>query len=577
MLKFPDLVGQTTTTTGTGALTLSGGSALEGLRLLSAAVSAGHAATGDRVPYILIPQQGGFESGIAQITVDGSTVTVTREVSASTNSNNAINLQAGTHSWRVSEVSGIRAEVERLTRTAVIAVLQEQGESLPSRPEADVVHWYSWDEPPSEGASIYDQWFEIPEPDEPAEPAEPDAFTAGQWSVADTTTGGTVAVTITALPDADPSITDIEYRVGAGDAVSFGESTTGTYNISGLTDDVEVDIQIRAVNSEGPGAWSDTKAVTPTESAEAVPEAFTVGQWSVADTEEGGEIAITITALPTANPSITDLEYRIDAGSAVSLSASTTGTYNVSGLTDDVEVDVQIRAVNGEGAGDWSDTKQVTPTEAAAPSQVYTDFGDQTTDAFPDDWTVTWSTDTTWRVRADGSSPGGKHLEGEQGSASGGTRNAIRWDEVPLSSTDMEILALTRTPVVSSGNLVIVAGRLSLGSGAAEANGYALILNGSDQIRLVKYVDGTFSGIGDAVAFDTSSALTWVRFRLNGTTLQCKAWLDGDSEPESWNITETDSSHAEGSVGFVTNRTTRLHEFHSIAVAFGGDTAVIPS
>jgi hypothetical protein len=65
MLKFPDLVGQTTTTTGTGALTLSGGSALEGLQLLSAAVSAGHVSSGDLVPYILIPQQGGFESGTA--------------------------------------------------------------------------------------------------------------------------------------------------------------------------------------------------------------------------------------------------------------------------------------------------------------------------------------------------------------------------------------------------------------------------------------------------------------------------------------------------------------------------------
>jgi hypothetical protein len=97
---------------------------------------------------------------------------------------------------------------------------------------------------------------------------------------------------------------------------------------------------------------------------ESPPEAFTVGQWSVAPTGETGEIGITITELPGSFEALTSIEYRIDEGAAVALSGATTGTYTVSGLTDDVEVDVQIRALNSEGAGDWSDVKAVTPLDS---------------------------------------------------------------------------------------------------------------------------------------------------------------------------------------------------------------------
>lgn len=84
----------------------------------------------------------------------------------------------------------------------------------------------------------------------------PDAFTSGDWSVA---SGGST-VTITTLPDDGGSaLTDIEYRVNSGSAVSLGETTTGTYSITASDGD---DVEIRAVNSVGAGAWSDTKTVS---------------------------------------------------------------------------------------------------------------------------------------------------------------------------------------------------------------------------------------------------------------------------------------------------------------------------
>jgi len=56
--------------------------------------------------------------------------------------------------------------------------------------------------------------------------------------------------------DNNDPLTDIEYRINGGAAQSFGATTTGTYaTTAGSGDNVE----IRAVNSIGAGAWSDVK------------------------------------------------------------------------------------------------------------------------------------------------------------------------------------------------------------------------------------------------------------------------------------------------------------------------------
>lgn len=193
----------------------------------------------------------------------------------------------------------------------------------------------------------------------------PDAFTAGQWSVADAGTNGDATITITTLPANNGSaITALEYRLNGGAAVSLGGTTTGAYGISGLSDGTATNVQVRAVNTNGAGAWSDVKSVTAT----GVPAAFTAGQWSIADDTTGGDATLTITTLPSANGSaITDLERKIGAGAWTSLGAATTGTYPLANLfTDGVATDVLIRAVNANGNGGDSDTKSVTTTTAPA-------------------------------------------------------------------------------------------------------------------------------------------------------------------------------------------------------------------
>ena len=192
--------------------------------------------------------------------------------------------------------------------------------------------------------------------------AVPDAFVVGNWSIADAGTNGDATVTISTLPaDNGSALTDLEYRIGVGAAQSWGAAATGTYGIGGLPDGTATDIQVRAINASGPGAWSDTKSVTTT----GAPNAFTSGQWTVTDLATGGDARIAISALPAANgAALTDLERKVGAGAWTSLAGTTTGNYDVAGFTDGAATNVLIRAVNAKGNGADSDTKSVTTTAA---------------------------------------------------------------------------------------------------------------------------------------------------------------------------------------------------------------------
>ena len=188
-------------------------------------------------------------------------------------------------------------------------------------------------------------------------PTAPAAFESGDWALADTGTSEDLSVTISSLPDnGGASITDVEYKVDAGSWTSSGG--TGSFTIASLTNGTEYDVQLRAVNSVGNGTASDTKAATPT----GVPDAFVIGNWTLTDPGTAGDLLVTISSLPDANgATITDVEYRLDSGSWVS--SGGTVTFTISGLTDDVEYDVELQAVNATGDSGAGDLKAETPTE----------------------------------------------------------------------------------------------------------------------------------------------------------------------------------------------------------------------
>jgi hypothetical protein len=206
---------------------------------------------------------------------------------------------------------------------------------------------------------------------EAGSPVAPSAFTVGQWTVTATGATGAISIDLTALPsNGGSAITALEYRIGAGAAVALSGTGTGARTVTGLTDGVSVDIQVRAVNTIGNGAWSDTKSVTPA----TVPAAFTAGQWTAAATGTPGEITFNLTALPsTGGSAITALEYRVGSGAAIAFAGTGTGVRVVTaGLTAGVAVDLQVRAVNAVGSGAWSDIKNRTPLAGSTAPAAFT-------------------------------------------------------------------------------------------------------------------------------------------------------------------------------------------------------------
>jgi hypothetical protein len=131
-----------------------------------------------------------------------------------------------------------------------------------------------------------------------------------------------------------------------------------------LTVSFDVDVLAAAVANSAPVAADVTlDYVVPPPAAAGVPDQFGTGDWSIADDGTSGDVTITITTLPADNgDALTDLEYRIGAGSWVSMGAATTGDYAVSGLTDGTSYNFSVRAVNSTGSGTASATKSVTPT-----------------------------------------------------------------------------------------------------------------------------------------------------------------------------------------------------------------------
>ena len=58
----------------------------------------------------------------------------------------------------------------------------------------------------------------------------------------------------------------MQHRIGNGAWTVIDSATAGTtlsYTITGLTNSSEYQVQVRAVNSAGDGAWSDTVRATP--------------------------------------------------------------------------------------------------------------------------------------------------------------------------------------------------------------------------------------------------------------------------------------------------------------------------
>ncbi len=145
--------------------------------------------------------------------------------------------------------------------------------------------------------------------------------------------------------------------------------TSGTleYTITGLTNGTEYDVQVRAVNSNGDGTWSDTKTgasalPAPTIDSVRADDRAVLVSWSAPTGTTTGVAAYDVRYIETIADEAVDANWTVEEDAWGDGDGSL--SYAVTGLTNGTEYDVQMRAVDEKDVdGAWSATTSATPAD----------------------------------------------------------------------------------------------------------------------------------------------------------------------------------------------------------------------
>ncbi len=180
-----------------------------------------------------------------------------------------------------------------------------------------------------------------------------------------TPSNGQLSVAFTAGATGGSAITNYKYSTDGGGtftAVSPA-ATTSPITITGLSNGTTYNVQIKAVNAVGDGTATVSTAATPA----TTPSAPTI----TGITAGNAQISVAFTAGASGGSSITNYKYSTDGGStftAVS-PAATTSPITITGLSNGISYNVQIKAVNAIGDGTATASTAGTPaTTPGAPT-----------------------------------------------------------------------------------------------------------------------------------------------------------------------------------------------------------------
>jgi hypothetical protein len=210
-------------------------------------------------------------------------------------------------------------------------------------------------------------------------------------------------------------------------------------------------------------------------------------------------------------------------------------------------------------------------------AQYFTDFEEYSTGALPSDWTVRINANDTWTVETTGSD---KYLQLNDPDSG----QYISWDGVDADAErqDSEVIFQWQRSSGTSGNKPAAVIRL-VGDNTA-FSGYRCG-GSSSTFQLYKAVSATaWTSLGSVSYTHSGSTDYWVRFRVNGSSVQAKIWSGaiGD-EPANWTgtgsgwaaLTATDSDVTgdgwTAAYGPTSNSTAFI--FWLFGVGTNGDTA----
>ena len=148
-------------------------------------------------------------------------------------------------------------------------------------------------------------------------------------------------------------ITNYEYSIVTDGAFAFAGTITSPITITGLIEGTPYQVTIRAINSVGVGANSNTFSVSTTTRP---PSAPTINNIVVRNTE----LSVQFTP-PTDNGGSPITDYQYSTGTGFSSANTTTSPLLITGLTNGTLYPVTIRAVNSAGTGKDSNTVSAKP------------------------------------------------------------------------------------------------------------------------------------------------------------------------------------------------------------------------
>ena len=135
--------------------------------------------------------------------------------------------------------------------------------------------------------------------------------------------------------------------------------------------------------------------------------------------------------------------------------------------------------------------------------------------------------------------------EGQISTTAGGVINLMRLGSL---TRDNQIVLVRMSENDTRGNTAVV-GRLT------DINNFYNCYFSNGSVNIEKRVGGTFTGLSSFSPAQTISNGTffWIKFAIQGTTLQAKCWVDGNPEPTSYSGTVTDTSLTTGGWGIKEN------------------------
>ena len=204
-------------------------------------------------------------------------------------------------------------------------------------------------------------------------------------------------VSWTAPEDNGSDITDYDVRHSTDQVnwttVEGGTADTSTSaTITGLTNNWTYWVQVRATNSVGDSAWSQSESLKV-----GVPSTPSAPKLTSGNTQLG----VSWTVPESGGSPITDydVQYSSDSGTTwTHWDASTTSTdttTTITGLTNGTAYEVQVRAKNQRGNGFWSASSSETPGKPSAPSAPTLTAGRAAGVVDTAQLTVTWTAPTT--------------------------------------------------------------------------------------------------------------------------------------------------------------------------------------